>query len=392
MLNLIGIENEFELFRKVDGAYKKLEAKDFVQKLVKLSDKRCFKKSDWAYRLWTGGAFYVDGQEPEIATPPVEVGKNCVKDVTNLLTENRNALVELVENYNNKYSEHLKLKAYSMHCNFSSNEPVYMAKTVINNAALPLLLLIEQKYSKGIRIIPKLGRLEFGGDCVMNQYQVQAAMAYMLGMLDAVKNGAKLDIKCKNKYIRDEFGSSFFIDYPLKKSRNTNIEIKRSKSTLTLQEILEHYFKRFREHIAKYAEIELVEEFVYGKRKLEIDLKKLPKRYVNVKKLKMKPFTKPKLARAFARASNGAEIVSGLKLKTKEMYWEYILFELVYLNKRKISTYISDNEIRVDIDSLVKFYNELDTKNYGELFKNAQNKNKIFDQLYYAVWGVIDDL
>jgi len=372
---LIGIENEFEMFRREeDGSDTKLDGKDYLKRFVKLAGKPFFEKSEYAFRLWTGGALYSDGEEPEIATAPVEVRKGCIRQAVSLLFQDRNNLIGLVDCFNNKYGNSIWLKGYSTHCNFSALNPERTISMLADSAAVPLLLLFEQRHSMGVMLRDKYDRVELAGDYIVSREQMMAAMAYMLGMVNSISKGVELILpEPDGNWYEPTLGLGM---KAMKRDSFVPIKTKgKRKKKVSLQQLLEHNFRLFREEIGRFAEdeVELLEEYVSGKRKLEADYNKLPKGYGPVVKDFNCDLTMPELASAFARASKGREKVSGILLQTEGMDWNTIDYNLSFLNGKPVS---SMNYMYVDRKNLVKFYSALDSSCIGEKLRKASPEKR----------------
>jgi len=378
MKRFIGLENEFELWKEFRGnPVVPVCAKELLRDIEMVFKKPYFKKTPTAYRLWTGGAMYCDGSEPEITTPPIEIKKGCIKDVVNSIIQNRNYLLECIENLTKFYKsgslinpykllkeDQLTLMGYSTHYNFSSTNPVKLIDSIKYSAAIPYFLLTEQNISRGVLLREAKNRMEVGGDYIVNAKQMRVAIAYMLGTIIGIERGINLRKQphFRNIYFKKNLmnKNTTILGENISKDRKTPIEIfdyqlKNKKGEMTLQELFEHYFKLFREDIGKFSqdEVELLEEFVKKDRFLECDSQILLEDYEIVKKQKHGKISKQPIAESFARACNEETLIPDkLFLRTKLMDWDFITYELYGFNNIM--------EMNIHRDKLPEFYSSLD--------------------------------
>lgn len=347
---IIGIENEFQLIR---GSNQPVDGGGYARDIIAFSKKPYFEKHDTAFRLWTGGAFYIDGREPEITTPPIEIRKGCIRQVISSLVQNRNNLVQMIDGYNFDKPEisRLSLKGYSTHYNFSCDAPQEITSELAMGPALPCLLLIEQKQSQGVMLRNKDERAEICGDYTVSFDQMCAAMAFMLGTINGLKAGRDIGkLRYDEAQETDELSHNYLISPEGERIKRKNL-VYCNEKLMSLQEIFEYYFKIFREDIGKFAddEVELIEEYVSGRRKLEVDLARLPAGYNKVREMSPKRFVLPELAKAFSMAATGTKETKKLGLETENMEWD----EIEIRDK-------TGDTIHIRRDNMPSFYSQLE--------------------------------
>jgi len=115
-LKLYGREEEFDITRRTSESFSKA-VYDYVHENF---DKSLFgMKGDYNYMLFTGGRFYIDGDSPEICTPPCMEKKGFVEDIVNATIAQRIVLLEGFRNLLKKSSSSVTLEGYSSHENVS---------------------------------------------------------------------------------------------------------------------------------------------------------------------------------------------------------------------------------------------------------------------------------
>ena len=143
MKKFMGLENELSAWTYED-IYKFESFKNHFNKFIKPSD---FKKGKLAVRSPEGLAFYVDGEELEINTPPVVVNKGFATRLTDALMIGQNRILQFGDKHG------LEFTGYSIHWNISRNKKSLLADDFYQGVAVPFRLFGTTPISTGIYFI-----------------------------------------------------------------------------------------------------------------------------------------------------------------------------------------------------------------------------------------------
>jgi len=126
-----------------------------------------------AHHLPCGVLLTADGKEAEVATPPVPVGPDCLRQASawSELAEDQ-LLRVLPEGYG--------IEGFSTHLNVAvRGDVVEVARRFALRFALPMSLLVDHADSPGLLVRPRRGRLELGGDFIEGA-QLRVALHFAL--------------------------------------------------------------------------------------------------------------------------------------------------------------------------------------------------------------------
>ena len=266
----VGIENEIMAYF-AKGGYVKFNEYYWNQLLEKYKS-HFFKRAPTAIRTKSGSAIYLDG-DPEVNTHPVRVEPGFAQKAADSLYLARKELVDFVS------PDDLRLIGYSMHWNISDVVGDYNdTMVVLNRMAVPYSLFALNPLSCGINMRYKDEgsgkRLELLGDHIEDEDQIRAFLLfYAASIVNFRANQFKLPIRTSLTLKTEDR------HYPnlVPDGRYSEIEVVELRSgsmTITAQNYLEIYFEFFRKGIEQLGtpeEVKNLEDFVYGRKKLEID-------------------------------------------------------------------------------------------------------------------------
>jgi len=260
----IGIENELITFEegKVVGFG------EYFDSLVKDTD---YSKSNSSIRTPEGLGFYVDGSEIEILTPPVAINKGFATRLTDLLMIGRDRVINS--------SPELEHTGYSMHWNLTDTENINVdinVESYLKGIAVPFHLFGLTPLSIGLNLRAKEGnppRYELLGDSLINEEQIKAN-ALLLGAYSQARS--------------QKHESPFFPEIPnltntlfLPDGRYDKIKIIHPQhsgdsdvKTISAQQYLElfyHWLEPFVRDLGTKREVNNLEGFISGDKKLEFD-------------------------------------------------------------------------------------------------------------------------
>jgi len=289
----VGIENEFQLME--DGREINFTSRIW-EKLIQGYDFHYFKVDSSAMRNRVGNSIYVDIDEPEVATHPVRIEPGFVQKAADSLYLARKELVEFVS------PDNLRLIGYSMHWNISDvvgNNKDYdpLVDKLMMAMFIPYSLFALNPLSCGINMRIKddddnTRRLELLGDHVEDEDQIKAFLLFYaasvvnlnanVGMLPMYPIRESIDGYVYNNHVKNGRTQRLRINANLKNGKGSNWRV------ITMQDYLEIYFEFFRrgiEELGTPEEVKNLEDFVYGRKKLEVDKRE---KYEFIKPLKRK--------------------------------------------------------------------------------------------------------
>lgn len=374
MDRIVGIENELWLYQ----GKKRKNFSDIIERVIGFHKKQTFEFLTKGYCLWTGGIMYSDGFAAEVTSAAAELRDGCVTEAVDSLFAARTILFEGLKHYNEDGHSPVRPEAYSGHYNFSSRATEYsnLESTIRESVGLPYMLLIENRLSSGIMVRDKTHRVEICGEYLPSYEQNIAAMAFMLGTIEAIRCEKELKLPFKIIFKKGEHDNYTYCDtiWPstygskqfLKKGRDATVNVmlqSGKKSKIKAQKVFEEYFYFFKERIQRTAskEISLLEEFVKGNKALDIDNEGLPPSYKPAELTKEVKAEPRGLGALYARAARNNESVGGIRIKTKEISWDDISF-IVETEK--------EPELTIKRNGLAEFYSEMDKVNASKQGNN----------------------
>ncbi|MBN2053096.1 hypothetical protein JW756_06335 [Candidatus Woesearchaeota archaeon] len=283
-----GIENEFQLMREKERFY--ISDGEFND-LLREYGKPYFKKAPTAIRTCVGSAIYIDENEPEVSTPPIALEKGIATKITDMLYLARRELVNFF-----KPRKDLELIGYSMHWNISKFSDEKLRPSILESMAVPYSLFCLNPASIGTALIIKAipNRWEWRGDHIFEENQIKAFLTLFIGTMSC--------FEANQKYLpmryAEESGNEIYSNL-VRDGRESKILITREekdmfmsrkrtwKKEITAQDYLETYYDFFKkgiEEVATREEMRNLEDFISGKKKLEVDKKEKYKLYSELKK------------------------------------------------------------------------------------------------------------
>jgi len=265
----VGIENEILAYYR-NGEYVRFD-ESYWNQLLQRYPHNFFKKSETAIRTKSGSAIYLDG-DPEVNTHPVRVEPGFAQKAADSLYLARKELVDFVS------SDDLRLIGYSMHWNISDVVGQATVHEIMETLAVPYSLFVLNPLSCGINIRRKDeysgARIELLGDHIEDEDQIRAFLLfYAASIINFNANAWDMPMKISNILSNASCYPNLVQD-----GRYSKIEVDilrpSHRITITAQDYLEIYFEFFREGIEQLGtpdEVKNLEDFVYGRKKLEVD-------------------------------------------------------------------------------------------------------------------------
>jgi len=250
----MGIENELISFK--DG--ERISFNNYFNSLINSFD---YNISGRSVRTETGHGFYVDGSEIEILTPPVKINKGFATRLTDLLMIGRDRVVESTPK--------LEHTGYSVHWNITNGGKIE-SSLFYEGIAVPFHLFGLTPLSIGLKLREKdnRGRYEILGDSINNEEQINATALLLGAYAYAIENEGRTPLQPQN------CSNSLF----LPNGRFNEIAINSSKANfegnIQVQQYLELFYQWINPLVNKLGtkkEIENLEEFISGIKKLEFD-------------------------------------------------------------------------------------------------------------------------
>jgi hypothetical protein len=230
-------------------------------------------------RTRMGSTLLSNAHQPEVATPPVRIQPGFTQQVADNVYNATRELLEFVAT-----DPEIYLMGYAMHWNCSTPQMLKGGEkhpAIVTAYVTPFSLFTLTPLSVGcnLRQIYERGRrFEFLADYIADEDQIRAFSLLYIGMV--------------NNYLAKEAvlpyqiwtaAASTGTKYPnvVSGGRDGVVDIcsigcndQSQVTQITAQEYLERYYDIFREDIAKMGteeEVALLEDFVYGRRELEVD-------------------------------------------------------------------------------------------------------------------------
>jgi hypothetical protein len=259
----IGVEQEFVSFNKRSPKNCIPFEKKYFNKLCE-EDKSYYSGSDHStsIRASTGHAFYVDGSEIEVCTPPVRINTGFATRLTDLIIIGKEKIAKATPDLINT--------GLSMHWNISKNTGF---NNFYNGFALPFHLFGITPISRALNMRLKENcRAEFLGDYLTLEDQINA-LALLFGAYSYAFSSSNeiLPIYLDESFVAGEKTHLFAENgrYSV-----VNAIIKSNTTQITAQ----HYLELFHQWVSPFAkklstkeEFENLEAFIFGDKKLEFD-------------------------------------------------------------------------------------------------------------------------
>ena len=255
----IGVENEFITFR--EGSDIRFDPEMFDN----LKGDHDYDISRTSIRSPTGNAYYVDGGELEICTPPIRINKGFASRLTDQLVMGRNHLIRSTPDYQHT--------GFSMHWNLSRDhyDGNMNDSDFQRDIAIPFTLFGVTPLSTGFNMRRKGERVELLGDSIKSPDQINATALILGASLLAL-----------------EEGTSPFSLYTIQGGRNSIFEDGRYSSSavymtvdgqnqqknIKLDQLLKLYYQWLKptiELLGTKEEVNNLNSFVMGGKQLEMD-------------------------------------------------------------------------------------------------------------------------
>jgi hypothetical protein len=394
----IGIENELTSFSLKYGNSQGFNSNNFQNLLID----KYYQISNNAIRSNIGNGYYIDGSEIEITTPPIALNKGFATRLTNALVLGRNYII--------KNTPELQHTGYSMHWNLSHDDSNFELGTnkysLIHHLYIPFQLFGLTPVSCGfnVRTSKSDNRYEVIGDSLINVDQINAT-ALLLGAYSAAtetksfkKEMIPIEISDITKY---KYHSEYApITNMLKKGRYSEINIKYNNiiKLTQAQNILELFYDWLSPFVYKLGEkdeINNLEAFIKGEKKLEMDNLKYFKKLEQEGGIKRKIYMPLEIKTNNGLKSQVLKIVNEDKIEvpiegkllgiyalntnsndhfqTTLMSWDYIAIEV--LLKKKI-TKINLSKLKLTEDIIVKYTEQL--LGVNDIYDFANQYKKVY--------------
>ncbi len=147
-----------------------------------------------SYALATGGAVYFDTGVIEVATPAVEVERGCAARAGRSLWEAVHLVRDGLDGWERRTGHDARLVGFSTHYNVSFRRPdgappetaERLAELLAYVLPVPVMLLAANRWSTGIGVRPRPGRLEVTADFTPSPALMIAAATFVVGVVRAV--------------------------------------------------------------------------------------------------------------------------------------------------------------------------------------------------------------
>jgi len=264
----VGIENEFQLMR--EKSYENFSG--HFQSLLQNFEYAYYARSSTAIRTSVGSSLYADGAEPEVCTSPVRVQKGFAQKATDALYLARRELVDFISS-----DPSLNLIGFSMHWNLTNPLENVNQGELMKALVVPYSLLSLTPVSSGINLRSgRTGnRLELLADHISDEDQIRAFLLFYAGtVLNIEANIEQLPLLYIESSVNPG-GNKY--DNPVLDGRYTPIEVLvdgKDVKTISAQDYLQVYFEFFKngfEELATPEDMENLEAFITGRKKLEVD-------------------------------------------------------------------------------------------------------------------------
>ncbi len=272
----VGVEQEFQLMR----GNKYQQFSDWWEQRERAYRFPLFHKSWTSVRTHVGSAMYADGLEPEICTPPIRVEKGFVKQAADALYLSRKVLVDFIRSESD-----LDVIGYSTHWNCSDRADFSdsQRRRMMSALGVPFSMFTLNPLSVGTNLRGKPQRLELLGDYLDNEDQVRAFLLLYAGCvvgyqhLEQRDNAERFPLSLNRQRYLPYDDNRAKIDNLVRDGRTSQITVELGngmQKEITAQTYLEIVYRYLKSSIAEIAtadDISNLEDFISGRKKLEID-------------------------------------------------------------------------------------------------------------------------
>ncbi len=343
---LMGIENEFVFMYRENGKWKR--SSNFGEYLDKAG-----LTGDGSFNSY-GGRIDIDGYDvAEINTPLIEVEKGSSSRASELLIAQRNMLYDIVSD-----KDHA-LFGDNTHYNFSfqSGTDHLLARQTAESFGYVLMLLLEDKDSKGVMVRYKQDRLEICAEYIDRKDYLTGVLSFLTAMtrfsdeksLDFLPIKPEIDVK-------NSLNGGGVVVYPqngiLENGRKTKINIleNRKHYTMTVQELLELYQDKFKNEINDLCtnyEKEQLERIVSGDMPLSLENTYKSKKHM-LQRANAKPIVKG-FSQIYRNFFEGKIQLRKGRVVGMDKDWEYMMYRdqdgFKQINRRDMKKFLSDNRL-----------------------------------------------
>ena len=189
---VIGLESEFKVF--VDGEESLPE--NLWRTPAKLVDRPLLMRTNKSLQLPTGGALYFDGGVIEVATPVIEIARQCTARAVRSLWEQIGFVRAQLDRWEARERRSVRLQAFSCHVNISfelAREERGRNRTIQKLALLlthllpvPVIVAGLNRRSTGIGVRPRRERIEVTSDFTPDPGLMAATVALIVGIVREV--------------------------------------------------------------------------------------------------------------------------------------------------------------------------------------------------------------
>jgi hypothetical protein len=315
-LAAIGLEAEFGLV--VDGA--PIEVEDIIRDPRDFIGDTLTHRVGTSYHLPTGGAVYFDTGVIEVATPLIEIDRGCGMRAGRSLWEAILAVREGLSRWERRTGRRAALTGFSTHYNVSFEHPDDRPGRALDDLALllvyilapPVMVLATNRSSTGVGVRPRRTRIEVTADFTPSAPLMVATATLITGIVRAVmewpaygldmlaryriptiagfqpiphttRNGWLGRAEC---YPQNPFTTG--IDDPIWTPRPARTEAPDAGARLSLRQIAQRIFQRFRWPIARVSDpltLRFIAAVLSGRAPSLLDLPERPPGYDDVGRL-----------------------------------------------------------------------------------------------------------
>ncbi len=272
----VGVEQEFQLMKK--NEYQQFS--EVWERRERKYSSPLYHKSGTSVRTHVGSAMYADGCEPEICTPPIRVEKGFVTQAADALYLSRKVLVDFIRSEND-----LDVIGYSTHWNCTDRAGFsdVCRRKMMRALGVPFSMFTLNPLSVGTNLRRKPQRLELLGDYLDNEDQVRAFLLLYAGSVAGYQrvegsNAERFPLSLNpQRYLAEFGGGDARIANLVQDGRTSQITVQlrdRKLQEITAQTYLEIIYRYLKDSIAEIAtkdDIHNLEDFISGRKKLEID-------------------------------------------------------------------------------------------------------------------------
>lgn len=297
----IGLEEELALFN-FKGKYKsepdiKGESYHFsrnktmkkINRIVSKTGAKNLGKSSYSgtsrFITSTGNMLYCDSSDQglmiETATPPILINKGFATRLIDAAMWRRDFIINKIPNYQyTGYSMHWNLSRIDLSGAIDSDRPQEIdgliqdtEKTSLQQIIAPFQMFGLTPLSLGARIKFKKDRKEILGDSIKSEDQIKA-MALMLGAHHLNFNQLEDFPKLSSLLIKKDYNKGIIKNIFSICGRDAHLNLENIEEEMPAQDYLERFYRKIKPSVLELGtkdEIKNLEDFIFGKKKLEID-------------------------------------------------------------------------------------------------------------------------